>query len=878
MSNIDYLENVGKIWSVSDLPTDLIVNDTIDEIVHSVAGLITNKEPKSVIISGNRGVGKSTIIDLLCAYLKNRGWEIFSASAANLMAGQRYIGDLEQNVKNVVDTLKSNKKVLWVVPRFHELYYGGKHEFSPVSILDQLLPDVEVGDLRIVSEDSDDRLEKVMQFRPQVRGVFEIIHISPSSKSFTLDLVRDWTMIDQVWQSLSQEELEESYYLSSQYLSHQAQPGALMNLLRHTQKMYESKKSTDPIALKNIVESVSSLTGLPENILDDGEILELDKLEAYFSEKVIGQEDAVKTITERIAMIKAGLTDPTKPAGVFLFVGPTGTGKTEIAKALADYLFGSEDRLIRMDMSEFQTADSLFKLVGGSSDVAESAALVNLIRRNPFSVVLLDEFEKAHVNIWDLFLQVFDDGRLTDQTGNTADFRHSIIILTSNLGAGIPSAGRIGFGHQDEADEVDTSVMKSIEQTFRPEFINRLDSIVVFNPLTKAVAKLIMKNELKKILTRRGLRRRGWELDFEDSALDFLLQKGFSDTLGARPLKRAIEKYLLAPLARTIVNHNFPKGDQFLLVGASREKLKVDFIDPDYPEINWEQKQQIVKDQEKKVEGLSLQEIIADSRGTLSEFRFVEKELAQLSDIINKNELSDRKNTLMEQMAAGEFWESPERYETLDEVEFIDRVESAFETASNLYNRLNDPGKERLSYDAKLVKRIGERIWLIRLAIEAYSEGLSQDAFLMVQYNEHNVEKGEKVYDMYKNWARSRGMKIDQVLETTEAGERSRFYSVVGFGAYSILEAETGYHVFEEHDEETKPKKSKVKVVVLPMLLEDYRDKTFKSPLKRFQENNSQKNIRRYIFNKSPLVKDLKNNWQTGKVERVLKGDFDLFN
>ncbi|MEM9276678.1 MAG: AAA family ATPase, partial [Cyanobacteria bacterium P01_F01_bin.143] len=684
-----------------------------------------------------------------------------------------------------------------------------------------------------------------------------------------------WMNKEEMW-GLKTQDIEETYYLSNQYLSFKNQPGSFFDLLKHSKKTRETKSASDKIILKDIIKSLSSLTGLPENILDDGERLNLNELEEHFNKKVIGQEDAVKTLSERIAMIKAGLTDPSKPSGVFLFVGPTGTGKTEIAKALANYLFGSEDRLLRLDMSEFQTADSISKILGDTSDISESAALVNLIRRNPFSVILLDEFEKAHANIWDLFLQVFDDGRLTDQKGTTADFRHSIIILTSNLGASVPTSSKIGFGSNQVDREIDSNVMKSINQTFRPEFINRLDKIVVFNPLTKSVAKTILKSELKKVLHRRGIRRRGWELDFEDSALDFLLHKGFSSTLGARPLKRAVEKYLLAPLAETIVNHSFPEGNQFLLVGATREKLKVDFIDPDEPDLKWDQKQRVIENQISKIDKLSLQEIILEPRGTLSEFKFIKKKLTDLKQLISELGIATIKDAYLLKMAESEFWNSKDRYLVLSDVEYIDRVESAFETADNLFNRLNVPGKERVSYDANLIKRIAERTWLLTNSLMAYAGNLHQDALLLIQFAEQAYQGGLKITAMYESWAKKRGMDVATIEDVTHAGEITKLLSITGFGAYQILKGEAGYHVVEEYVSSDNIRKTKVKVIALPMELEDYRAE--KISRDRFNQYLSQKSIRRYQIKKSPLVKDIKNKWQTGKIDKVLSGDFDLFN
>jgi ATP-dependent Clp protease ATP-binding subunit ClpC len=249
--------------------------------------------------------------------------------------------------------------------------------------------------------------------------------------------------------------------------------------------------------------------------------LDLGGLQRHFEARVLGQPEAVDCLVERVAMIKAGVTDPTRPFGVFLFAGPTGTGKTEIAKSLASFLFGSAERVTRLDMSEFKDPESIQRLIGGTpgESEVESEALVDTIRKQPFSVVLLDEFEKAHPNIWDLFLQVFDDGRLTDRAGNTADFRSSILIMTSNLGSQVPTGASLGFtdrtGQFNEA-----TVHREIDRSFRREFLNRIDRVIVFRPLERDTMRAILRKELAEAFERRGLRNRTWAVEWDASALD----------------------------------------------------------------------------------------------------------------------------------------------------------------------------------------------------------------------------------------------------------------------------------------------------------------------------------------------------------------------
>ncbi|MDT7831789.1 AAA family ATPase [Flavobacteriaceae bacterium S356] len=878
----DYLKSVGKVWTQKGLTSDIITTDQLQEHIDSICSLLTKPNPRSILVTGDKGVGKSTMIQAVAKKLSSEKWFIFSATAANLMAGQRYIGDLELSVQRVVTELTSKKKVLWIVPRFHELYYGGRHEFSPVSILDHLLPYLERGELKMVSEADPLSLEKITQKRPQVLSVFETVRLENLDQQNTLKLAQGWIDVQNnaIWSSFKTKSLLETYALANQYLSFKENPGQMIDLLKQTQIFVEAdQKNLRTIGIGDVYGTISNITGLPSTILDDKEKLDLDHVKEHFANKVIGQKDAVDTIIERIAMIKAGLTDPNKPAGVFLFVGPTGTGKTEIAKAFAEYLFGSPERLIRLDMSEFQTYESSFKIFGDASDTSENSALVNVIRRKPFSVVLLDEFEKAHPNIWDIFLQVFDDGRLTDQKGALANFRHSIIILTSNIGASVPSSKNVGYKALINDDlDIDSNVSKSIHQTFRPEFINRLDKIVVFNPLTKSVAKTILKKELKKVLERRGLRQREWELDFEESAIEFLLEKGFSSAFGARPLKRAIEKYLLAPLAITIVNHNFPNGNQFLLVSASKDKLKVQFIDPDEPDYDWEQKKEILKKEGSRSENLELTNILILCKGLLSEFKVIQRELEALQLLISQEELSSKKDRLLSEMSKNEFWSRPDRYEILAEIEYLDRFDSVLESVNKLFERLHNPEKERLSYDAKLIKKLTQKVYLLKNSLGSYIANETQDAVLCVRYDKEHTAIGKKIENMYVTWAKSRGMYMNKLHEHGDNNEKESMYTFSGFAAYKLLTPESGYHVFEEIREGKKtPVKTKIKVQVVPMELDDHRSEDHDKIMTKLDNETNLSIIRRYKLGKSPVVKDLVKGWQTGKLDQVLSGDFDLF-
>jgi len=881
LETTDYL---GSKWSSKDLPVNAVKTDEINEICGQILNHLKNTPAKSVIISGASRVGKSSLINFLAAdFAQKENEHIYTVTAGNLKAGNRYIGDLERAIERFI-TFMVDTDGLWICPRFHELFYAGKHDSNPSGILDQLLPLIIAGKIRLIAEINNSDLEKLLTLKPEVATAFEIVKVNESTKEYTLDLLEKWVAKNEnktQWSLIDKNTLEEIYIISSQYLSYQSNPGSVIDLMMYTKQKFDRQKQKK-IQLQDIYESLSSLTGLPISILDDKEKLDLESVKDFFDNKVIGQGEAVNTLVERIAMIKAGLTDPDKPFGIFLFVGPTGTGKTEITKCFTKYLFGSADRMIRLDMSEYQTADSYRKIFGEYSVNSEGSSLVNQIRQNPFSVILLDEFEKAHHQVWDLFLQVFDDGRLTDSQGGVVDFRQSIIILTSNLGAAIANSRiPVGFS-QNKTEETVTqdpeeNIKNAISYTFRPEFVNRLDKIVVFNPLSHFALAKILDIELKKVLQRRGLRQRQWALDMEESAIEFLLDKGYTENLGARPLKRAIEQYLLAPLAMTIVNKNFPQGDQFLLVSKFKDGLKVSFIDPDEPEYTWEEKKNLISVQKNKARDLSLKKVLMECYGTLAEFNILQKELKELNIASENTDMVDKKQDLMDLMSTADFWQSEHQKEVLTHIEYFDRFSTVLASANQLYDRLKDPLKERLYYDPTLLKRLSQNIYLLQSSLRAFNAKESQDSLLKITFKQADKEKGNTIKQMYIKWAKQRGMELKRFVHSFDENECVVIYAVYGFAAYHILKSENGVHVFESKPKEDRViYKSRIKVSVLPMISHDYTNKLGISYLKkRFAGLENTKIVRKYNL-ENARIKDLQAKWQTGNTEKVLGGDFDI--
>ena len=307
---------------------------------------------------------------------------------------------------------------------------------------------------------------------------------------------------------------------------------------------------------EEIAEVLSKATGIPVSKMMEGEKEKLLRMEEELHKRVIGQEEAVDAVANAIRRSRAGLSDPNRPIGSFLFLGPTGVGKTELCKTLAKFLFDSEDAMVRIDMSEFMEKHSVSRLVGappGYVGYEEGGYLTEAVRRRPYSVILLDEVEKAHADVFNILLQVLDDGRLTDGQGRTVDFRNTVVIMTSNLGSDLIQ------GSKDESyGEMKALVMSVVSQYFRPEFINRIDETVVFHPLGKENIRAIASIQLERLAKR--METRGYELVFTEALLDFIGEVGYDPIYGARPLKRAIQQEIENSLAQQVLSGQLLPG------------------------------------------------------------------------------------------------------------------------------------------------------------------------------------------------------------------------------------------------------------------------------------------------------------------------------
>ena len=843
--DVDFFRTLGRIVDTESRPPATLIGYR-RAAVEAIIAALTASPPRSVLLVGDPGVGKTTLISEALRRLGD-DWFAFQAGAADVNAGQMYIGMLEARVLEIVGRL-GRRRIAWIFPSFEEALWSGQHQQNPRGVLDAMLPHVEAGEAIVVGEIDPLAYELVLQHRPRIGRLFEVIRLAPMAQGDALEVARGWATSHDV--EVDDDTLEEALDLATHYLPAAAAPGNVLRVLELVRDRV-SRGVAARVDPETVIATLSDVTGLPLHVLDPRAPLRLDEVRDFFASRVLGQPEAVECLVDRIALVKAGLTDPTRPLGVFLFVGPTGTGKTEIAKAFSAFVFGSEDRLLRLDMSEFQTPESLDRLLGDATVQKEAAPLIAKVRKQPFSVLLLDEFEKAHPNIWDVFLQVFDDGRLTDRSGRTVDLRHCVIILTSNLGSAIPRGPGVGFAGRAGRFEA-AEVVKSVSRSFRPEFLNRLDRVVVFRPLGRDVMRGLLEKELTDVLERRGFRMQPWAVEWDEAAVDFLIEEGFSAEFGARPLKRAVEQHVLTRIATAIVERQFPEGDQFLFITArDNTGLDVAFVDPDAD---------VPAAAAPLADGeLTLARLALDPEGSEAEAAFLRAELA--ATVERARGWDATKLDALEEARSPAFWESEDRHRVLGLIEYLDRLAAATATAERLAARL---GSRRDGHSRELVQLLATRLHVLAAALAGLDAREASDATVTVRPG-HADDTGacegfvQQLEAMYVSWADSRGMRIRRNGPSAEV-----ILEISGLGAYTLLKGESGLHVLELPHEEDRGFERVTALVEV-------------DPVGSSSEANRGEPaiVRRYRHEPSPLVRDASGT-RTGRIDRVLAGDFDL--
>ena len=568
---------------------------------------------------------------------------------AMMVAGTKYRGQFEERIKAVMNEVRRAKNVILFIDELHTLVGAGGAE-GAIDASNVLKPALARGEIQCIGATTFDEYRKYIEKDAALERRFQPIPVEPPNAEQTFEILKGlrerYEQHHRV--KITDEALRSSVELSGRYIPGRVQPdksidvideaGARIRLRSMTkppdlaeleeqiellsiekeeavkgadyekaaelrdraeklrkererlqQEWRQRMNEIDGIVDEEVVaEVVSKMTGVPLTRLEKEESERLLQLEKELHKRVVSQEEAVKAVARAIRKARSGLKDPRRPMGSFVFIGPSGVGKTLLAKALAEFMFGDADALVYLDMSEYMEKHNVSRLIGappGYVGYEEGGQLTERIRRRPYAVVLLDEVEKAHPDVFNMLLQIMEEGRLTDSFGRHVDFKNVILIMTSNIGADLIKGGqRFGFGQRDEVQDYERirkALLAECEKFFRPEFINRLDEIIVFKPLVKDDLYNIIEIELAKV--RERLQAKGMKLELDKAAKDFLIEKGYNPDFGARPLRRAIGQFIEDPLAEALLSGEYKSGQQINVTrkeGAENLFLTAEPIEP----------------------------------------------------------------------------------------------------------------------------------------------------------------------------------------------------------------------------------------------------------------------------------------------------------
>lgn len=583
------------------------------------------------------GLAQAIIAGNVPEVLRNK--RIITLDLALMVAGTKYRGQFEERIKAVMEEIKRSQDVIIFIDELHTLVGAGAAE-GAIDASNILKPALSRGEMQCIGATTMDEYRKYIEKDSALERRFQTIMVEPPSVEQTIEILKGLRDKYEAHHRVTfkDDALEAAAKLSDRYISGRFLPDKAIDLIDEAGSRARLNVLIVPPDIKNLEEKVESLrkekesyiksqafekaaslrdqerlarqeleqlnrkwsedrekmrpelveediakivsqwTGIPIFRLEEKESEKLLKIEEELHKRVVGQDEAISAIAHAVRRSRAGIKDPKRPIGSFVFLGPTGVGKTLLARALAEFMFGDEDALLQLDMSEYMEKFNVSRLIGappGYVGYEEGGQLTEKVRRRPYAVILLDEIEKAHPDVFNLLLQVFEDGRLTDSFGRKVDFKNTVIIMTSNIGAElIRKTSSLGFKDQKEEltyQDMKEKLLEEVKRTFKPEFLNRIDDTIVFRPLVKEDLQRIVEMEVGFVADR--LKDQNIALEVSQEAKDFLIEKGFDPVFGARPLKRTIQRFLEDPLSSDIISKRFKDGSKVKVLRKNEELI-----------------------------------------------------------------------------------------------------------------------------------------------------------------------------------------------------------------------------------------------------------------------------------------------------------------
>jgi ATP-dependent Clp protease ATP-binding subunit ClpA len=787
------------------LPPAFEVDEIIDQLTECI---LAGRNP---IITGESGIGKTSIIHELVrriasghALFKLRVQQVLQLSfrrrASGLKQPNSQMRPEMQKLVNVLLDQKCN-----IIPYFRDLHLSYTFNLEPqLQLLSFQLK------LPILAEGERKSIQSMLEETPELSQQFLTINIEEPSLTKAQRILELWSEEQQKQGRLnfSPDALEEALYLSHRFLARDRLPRKALDLLSHAGSLAEEGRN---ITGANVIERFCSHHRVPNLLIDPALTLELQDLEARFRKAVLGQEEAIHAMVQMISLIKSGLSDMRRPFGTFLFVGPTGVGKTHLAQFLAEVLFGCRERIVRLNMADYPLERHAQVLFGDPDDHRLAQIRGLLTRRisgQPFAVLLLDEFEKAHSKVHDRFLQLIDEGSYINGAGETVSCRSMIIIMTSNAGAEVYRGKTIGFSPPGDLTAMDKEVDRRLSETFRFELLNRFDRVVHFHPLSRDHIRTIALRELEHLKQRVGFKQRRLSLEVDESVLDWITMHGYDPEYGARFLRRMIERHVTTAVSDAIVRDNpVPKDTIELSVRGNRIRARL----PSKPQTSQPKLRETVVlpvGTKKKIKNLDLNQLIAKAR------ELVDSASNRLSGLeSDQSEAAD----ILAQINEPNFWDRVDRREAvLDRYRALDvaiRMQKRFaEPILNLMELLED----NLTPPPVLCKALEQAAYTFQQWEDCLAEEGHAEIWMVLGTSDPLKSSGHwirKLTNMELAWCRQLGLTASVAAYSIADDELNRaILEIEGPGAEINLSMECGIHRFHF----PRKKDCKIRVEILP--------------------------------------------------------------
>jgi len=542
-----------------------------DEIDRSIQ-ILSRRTKNNPVLIGEPGVGKTAVAEGIALTIARgkapdsiAGKRLVSLDLPSLLAGTKYRGDFEERVKAVLKDVSRAGDVILFIDEIHTIIGAGSAE-GAIDAANILKPALGRGEVQIIGATTPEEYRRRMEKDAALERRFQPVRVNEPTKEHTLEMLLSSRESLEAHHGIriSRPALDAAIELSVRYIADRFLPDKAIDLVDEAAARVRVNGG-GLVSAEDVAQVVSMWTGIPVTGIDSDDARRLRDMEELLHGKIVGQQEAVTAVSRAIRRGRVGLCDPDRPVGSFLFLGPTGVGKTELCRALAEAVFGDSEAMIRLDMSEYMEKHTVSRLIGsppGYVGYEDGGQLTEKVRRHPWSVVLFDEIEKAHPDVWGILLQILDDGHLTDSAGRRVDFRNTVIVMTSNIGAKAITEGkrRIGFGtDSDLAAELENTINEELRATFRPELLNRIDEKIIFHRLSKDDIKSITRRMLDLVSER--FKELGMELKVTEEALSAIAERGYDEKYGARPLRRTIRTLIEDRAAELVLDGSIGFGD-----------------------------------------------------------------------------------------------------------------------------------------------------------------------------------------------------------------------------------------------------------------------------------------------------------------------------